>query len=510
MSATIEHGVRVSESASVGTFERVQRAFSSVAESPLARMCAVVALYATPAFWCLRRFKIVDPDIWWHLATGRWILQHHALPVTDPFSAYGATRPWLVYSWVFDVAMQLLYHWFGLVGVVLYEVAIRVAVPVVLYHLVRLLLPNFWRAVAVTAVSLFAVSHILSPRPGMFTVLFAIIELQVLLSVRRTGATKKLWLLPLLFIPWANIHVQFVYGLMLLGVFAAEPILTQIVRRAPVQSAFAQTKYFWIALAACTVATFVNPYGPKVYSTVFEYLHQPKSYALVLELKAMNFREPQHFVAAFLALAAAMAIGWRRETRLLWPILLSIASVVAFRSVKEIWFLGVIAACALADGWYPLNIERSAEARISWRDRAFVGVAVLATLVLSFRRYDVSNSWLDMQVAGTFPEAASQFIEKHHLRGSLYNDFTWGGYLIWRLPEFRVSADGRTNVQGDDRVAQDAAVWNGKPEWEKDQELANANVVVAPIRYALTSILKRDPRFKLVYEDRDAAVFQSR
>jgi hypothetical protein len=255
----------------------------------------------------------------------------------------------------------------------------------------------------------------------------------------------------------------------------------------------------------------VNPYGPKLYSTVIEYMHQPKSYSLVVELKAMTFRQPEHYVAAFLALCAAVAIGWRREQKPLWPMLLAISAFVAFRSVKEIWFLSVIATCAIADGWVlsPAVRQSNVPAREVWRNRIFVGAGVLALLLLAYRNNDVSNDWIAMQVAGSFPEASAWYIEKHHLPGPLYNDFTWGGYLIWRLPWLRVANDGRTNVHGDARVEQDAKVWNGKPGWDSDPELAAANLIVADKKYALTELLRRDGRFRLVFEDKDAAVFVS-
>jgi hypothetical protein len=69
---------------------------------------------------------------------------------------------------------------------------------------VRSLLPRFWRAAAITGVGLYAMSWIIGPRPGMLTILFSMIELNILLSVRRTGTTKKLWLLPPMFVIWAN------------------------------------------------------------------------------------------------------------------------------------------------------------------------------------------------------------------------------------------------------------------------------------------------------------------
>jgi hypothetical protein len=495
---------------------RLRGALNAFGQMPVVQMLALIGLYSYTALRMIRKFGVLDPDIWWHMATGRWILQHHALPVTDPFSMYGATREWLVYSWAFDVGVQTLFARFGLVGIFLLQVAVHVLVAVALYHLVKSLLPDFWRGVALTAVSLYAISLIYAPRPGMATVLFTILELGILLAVRRGENPKKLWLLPLIFVAWANIHIQFVYGLGLLGVFACEPIVMRVLRLAgeeETREAFARAKYLWAALGGCLLATFVNPYGPKLYSTVIEYMHQPKSYSLVVELKAMTFRQPEHYVAAFLALCAALAIGWRRERRPLWPMLLAIAAFVAFRSVKEIWFLSVIAACAIAYGSAPSAVirQRSLTASSSevWRNRVFVGAGVLALLLLAYRRNDVSNDWIAMQVAGSFPEASVGYIEKHHLPGPLYNDFTWGGYLIWRLPRLRVANDGRTNVHGDARVEQDAKVWYGKPGWDSDPELAAANLIVADKKYALTELLRRDGRFRLVFEDQDAAVFVS-
>ncbi len=493
---------------------RLRAALNTIGHAPVVRMFALIGLYSYTALRMIRKFGVLDPDIWWHMATGRWILQHHALPITDPFSMYGETRPWLIYSWVFDVGVQTLFARFGLVGIFLLHIAVHVLVAVALYHLVKSLLPDFWSAVGLTAVSLYAVSLIYEPRPGMATLLFTILELGILLAVRRGDSTKKLWLLPLLFVAWANIHIQFVYGLGLLGVFAIEPVVMRLLGLAgeeDTRRAFERAKYFWLALGACFLATFANPYGPKLYATVLEYMHQPKSYALVVELRAMTFRQPEHYVAAFLALCAAAAIGWRRERRPLWPILLAIAAFVAFRSVKEIWFLTVIATCAIADGWTPSAVapEKIVGTRELWRNRLFVGAGVLAVLLLAYRNNDVSNDWIAMQVAGSFPEASAGYIEKHHLPGPLYNGFTWGGYLIWRLPQLRVAIDGRTNVHGDARVAQDSKVWNGQPGWDSDPELTAANLIVADKKYALTELLRRDGRFRLVFEDKDAAVFVS-
>jgi hypothetical protein len=485
---------------------RVRAFLRFVSTNPLAHIAGSVAIYSLLALAFIRSFIVADPDIWWHLATGRWILQHHAIPMTDPFSSYGMGKPWIAYSWLFELLIQLSFRSFGYVGIVLYEVATRLALAVALFHLVRSLLPHFWRAVALTGVSLYAMSSIIGPRPGMLTVLFCIVELDILLSSRRTGRSGRLWLLPPMFVIWANWHIQFVYGLLIFGVFVCEAVLASILHSKFPSANRLPIKQVFIALLASFLGTFVNPYGPRIYSTAFQFMHQTKFYDLITELKAMNFREPQHFVALFLILGAAMAVGWRRDTSVLWPILVSLAAILAFRSVREVWFLSVVSACAIADNWSP-PFAYPRQPLLS-RDRLLVGVSVLAVLVVGYRHYDVSNNWLEIQVDGTFPEVASQYIEKHHLNGPLFNHFNDGGFLIWRLPSLPVSTDGRANIHGDERVAHFSAVWNGKPEWASDPELSHANVVLARKGAPLTSLLRMDSRFRIVFEDVQAVVFQ--
>ncbi len=490
------------------TMARVRIGLAYLSESRIARLIAVIGIYALPAFLFLRRFGVTDPDIWWHIATGRWILHHHAIPSTEPFSSYGAGHAWIAYSWAFDVAMEYLYRWFGLAGIVVYEMIFHLILGIALFHLLKSLLPYFWRRIALTAAGLYVIDYLVTPRSSMLTIVFGIVVLDILLAVQRTGKWRLLWLLAPIFVIWANWHIQFVYGLILVGVFAAEPLLNRIIWGNEAALPLSPSKPFWIALVGSVVATCLNPVGPHVYSIIPELMREPKVFLIVDELRAMSFRQPQHYLVVLLALCAAAAIGWRRERKLLWPLLLVFATAVALRSVKEIWFLSTIATCAIADGWI-------ASAREDWplfaaRERLLVAVAVLAILMVGWRRYDVSNAWLEMQVAGNFPEVASQYIERNHLQGPLYNDFNWGGYLIWRVPGLLVSMDGRTNVHGDERVAHSMAVWGGKPEWKDDPELMHANIILAKQNAPLTSILRLDPRYKVVFEDVQAVIFQPR
>jgi hypothetical protein len=97
-------------------------------------------------------------------------------------------------------------------------------------------------------------------------------------------------------------------------------------------------------------------------------------------------------------------------------------------------------------------------------------------------------------------------IQANHYAGPLYNDFNWGGYLIWAL-RMPVSIDGRAAFYGDQAIDRSIATWGAEPDWNTDPELTKAGVVIGPPKAALTQVLRLDPKFKLVYEDKVAAVF---
>ena len=263
----------------------------------------------------------------------------------------------------------------------------------------------------------------------------------------------------------------------------------------------------WWTLLASAAATLLNPYGAKVYATVLLYAGQTRVYNQISEFLAMDFRHPQHYLAVLLVLGAAMAMGWRRNARPLCVILMLTTSVLAFRSVREIWFLAIVSVCVIADGWPSTDpVPRP----VPWRSRALVGIWVLALLLAACRHYGLSNDALEVQTAGAFPEAAVRYIELHHPNGPLLNDLSWGGYLVWRLPQLPVALDGRTNVYGEERILRFSDLWKGKPGWESDPDLARANLVLTPRDAAIASLLRLSPQFQIAYEDSQAVIFQRR
>ena len=468
----------------------------------------LVLVYAAVAIIVVR--PVIDPDVWWHLRAGQWILEHRAVPWTDPFSSYGLGKAWIAYNWLFEVLLYELYRLLGLFGPLLYVVFSTLAITVALHTLISRFESRFTRAAALTALGLGAMGPVLMPRSYLFSILFFLIELHILFSVRESKQARPLLLLPPLFAVWANVHIQFIYGLFVLALAIAESAFYRVMPRSqafgPASRCAPLRPLVLVTLASCA-ATLITPYHMYLFESIAGVARQSGMYDRIIELMAMDFRQPANWLVLGLTLAGAFLVG--RQPRIEpWPALLVAFGVFpAFRSRRDVWVVVIAALVVIARS---LPVTKSREQWVTWPRIAVAGVGIaLAFVVVGIVR-DVSPRGLEAAVALEYPVDAAQVVERRGYKGPLFNPYDWGGYLIWRLPQLPVIMDGRANVHGDRRIAQSIATWHGERSWASDAELATARVVIAPMGLGLTSLLRLDPRFELAYEDRVAAVFVAR
>jgi hypothetical protein len=460
-------------------------------------------LFAAPALICVRAACANDPDIWWHLRTGEWMLQHHALPRMDPFSAVNAGKPWAAYSWLFELMVVKLFQRLGLVGLVGYSAGMVLAITVAVQHLVRRLQADFSIGVLLTFAACFSVSHLYTPRPWLFTILFFVLEVDILMHVRRTGRARELLWLPLIFALWSNVHIQFVDGLVVLALAAGEAV---VARWGVGARTWLDASWAVAAFAASALATLANPYGWHIYGVAHDLAAQAGVLNKITELQAIPFRSVQDFLVLFLALGAAAALAWNRRFPLFETGLLVFAAVVSFRSQRDVWVMAVAAAAILASA---IRGSRRATIQLPRFATKLAVVAAGVAVLVGFRVMHVNNQRLEGEVAKSLPVRAVEAIRAKGYAGPLYNDFNWGGYLIWAL-RMPVSIDGRAAFYGDEAIDRSMATWNAEPDWASDAQLKRAGVVIGPVKAPLTQVLRTDARFQLVFEDDMAAVFVAR
>jgi hypothetical protein len=135
-----------------------------------------------------------------------------------------------------------------------------------------------------------------------------------------------------------------------------------------------------------------------------------------------------------------------------------------------------------------------------------VTAVVVALLLLFARNTDFDTRGLDAAISSQFPVRAANFLRQNPPPGPLYNDLDWGGFLIWYMPDYPVSIDGRNDLYGDELDGRFFNSGNGK-EYTSDPYLNQAGVVLLRKKLALDGLLRDDPRFRVVYEDQIATVF---
>lgn len=457
----------------------------------------------------------VDVDTWWHLRVGERIAESGTVPTTDPFSRHGLQtgKPWYAYSWLYELILYSLWAQFGMHGVVLFRTVQAFAVGYAWFlFCTRRSVSVLWTGL-LFIVGYLAFFHMtLSERPWLFSMIASMWTLHVVLAQREGKPGWTDWLLPLAYVVWANWHIQFIYGFPFLALGVAAPLLDGQPGEAEAWTAKAWGSPLWRRLACiaalCLLATLANPFHVRIYAVVHDYATQPGAFAFVYELMAPDFRRREDWICLGFAALALFVVA--RQPRVSWFNLLLVVgpAVAGLRAKRDEWYLLLGAVAVLQEAELPwLTLPPAPPLSVRARLLLALGLAALAAGV-SFRTPGEDEFVQDE--AKCFPAAAVAHVRQNGYPGPLLNHFDWGGYLIWRLKEHPVAMDGRTNLHGDDRIAASIDAFFGKPGWEALPELAEARLAIVQQDKPLAQLLRHDARFRLVYEDKLAAVFVRR
>jgi len=204
-----------------------------------------------------------------------------------------------------------------------------------------------------------------------------------------------------------------------------------------------------------------------------------------------------------LTAAAFFALGWQRKLDLFKLSLLIVASIIAFRTQRDAWFVSICAAAFIADVAPAEKRDRPV-----FRIPELAGMAlVLATFIFLIARntgFDARD--LDRAISHEYPVNAVNFLRQHPVPGPLYNSLDWGGFLIWYMPQYPVAIDGRNDLYGDEIDLRTYKSTIGD-SYTSDPYLNESRVVLLPKALPLANLLTIDSRFRLIYKDQIAMIF---
>jgi hypothetical protein len=445
----------------------------------------IAPLYvAAAAFAIAVSLPAGDPDTYWHLASGKWMVEHGQLLRSDVFSSTVNGAPYSVGEWLGELAIYGAYLLGGWAGIALLR-ATLVAVGAFFITRVALRAAPAPFALAVTALALGLSEISWTDRPQLFT--FALFPLLLeLLIAARAGRARLLIAVPPLLLLWTNLHGGYALGLALLAIFAAEAVLT---RR--------NAMPFAVAAVLALAASFVDPGSLGLGAAAAHATSPPR---FIVEEAPPDVLRPAGFVFALFGLAT-LGLALARGGSLLDALLLVPLFWLGLSAQRHMPYFALAATPYIASRLSVLWWRWRPASRFALPRPVIVGVG--AGLVAMVAASVATAPFAPDETH--YPTAARAKLAT--TTGNLLNEYDWGGYLIWRVPERPVFIDGRLFLFLPDVLTEYEEMVFMRPGWRDQLDRhAIAQVLLRPDRPLVATL--RDLGWTVVAEDATALLLQ--
>jgi len=327
--------------------------------------------------------------------------------------------------------------------------------------------------------------------------------------------TKKLWVMPVLMMIWANSHGGFAVGFILWGAYFVDTLLRW--RLGTYKRANVQT--LTIVGLLMVLAVCINPSGPVILLYPFKTIGIGVLQDFIQEWQSPNFHELQLLPFLVLLILTFGALGVsKKRVSLVDFLLLSGFIVLSLTAGRNIALFALVSPMVLTRHGLPfldeagerLGLRRSTQAPVGttrWHSR--LNWIILGLLVLSV---GIKTSLVIPQKVNqehfqeSLPVAAVEYLRTERPAGQLFNSYNWGGYLLWALPEYPVFVDGRTDLYGDELIGEWIQVVQAEEGWENVLDDWDVNLIMVEHSRPVVSELA-DVGWNLLYEDEIAVVY---
>jgi len=433
---------------------------------------------------------LTDPDCYWHVAVGRWIVEHGAVPTTDPFSFTFAGAHWIAKEWLSQLLYYGAYQLAGWTGMaVIAAAAAALAFGLLAHQLEKTLAPV--AVLLLIAAAFVLVTPHLTARPHALALPVMVAWTAGLVAAVDRRRAPSLWLLPLMVL-WANLHGGFTLGFVLVGATGLDAVWSA---SAAERKSLAFT---WIRFGILTlVAACITPYGPESILVTGRILGMGGTLHFITEWRPQDFGHLAPFEILLL-----LGIGfslWRGLTlppaRILTILGLVHLALSAERNNELVGLLVPLFLAAPLAAQFPS--ARSAPGRNAGA-RPMLVAAILAALVPATAG---AAALIAMRPPAVITPSAALAALRAATNGPVFNAYDFGGYLIASgVPTF---IDGRTELYGADFVQRyGAAVTLADPAL-LETLLAEHHVAATLLQAGMPAIawLDRMPGWQRLYAD---------
>ena len=437
-----------------------------------------------------------DPDYFWHLAVGRRILDSGAIPTVDPFSFTWAGEPWIPDQWLGEVVIAALAPVAG--GALLLAAfgALAAIGPVAMAAAAQ----RSGVRPSTIAVVLALVGSTLVPqvtaRPQALSFGFAGIVIAVLMLARSHSA-RALWLLPPLFVVWANTHGYFLAGLASVAVYAR----FTLIGRTPLAG---HRRAVIAVLLACVVATMVTPQGPQGLLYAASFLNTSDlGGQMISEWQPPSFHNPQFF-SFLVVIGVLLSLGFLRPAPG-WTRVLAICGMLAGLIASRAVGIGTVLAMPALLSTLSWRVSSEPEPNATARAWMRVGAAAAVCLVVVSGALVRGPVSIDQR---RVPVSAVERLAAIDPAARVFADYGWGGYVMAELSDRggTVFVDGRMHKYAPDVMADYLQIVRADPGWDALVEAHGVEAILLPPEATLATGPAQAAGWCEVMRERDAVL----
>jgi hypothetical protein len=451
-----------------------------------------------------------DGDTALHTRVGDFVLDHGVVPATDPFSFTKPGARWFPFQWLTGVIFAELNRLTGLKGIVL---LCGVAIALYLTLLARDMVNrgvNGLLALLLVMLGANASAIHFHARPHLFTLLFLTIT-NSMIAADRVRPSWRIWTLAPLMILWVNMHSGFPAMLAVVGLLVTGCALSR---------EWAQVRRYAAVLAACALASLVNPNGIALHLHISQFLNSAWAMDNINEYQSPVFRSEAMYCYMGILFLGLMACAWhfarRRWTECLWIVSFAFASLTSARHiplfvVTALPLIGVM----LTDVWRDLTTGQPRSsmlgvlAEISGKltDKlkpisVWTAVAIAGVILFGDPQHwpkDLSGKYFPREVARQFaPQLTASRV---------FTTDQWGDYLLWTgYPGQKVFIDGRSDFFGEQIGRDYVTVLEGRPGWRAALDRYQVNMVLVPPETPLIELLSSSGAWRVLNRDHQSVL----
>ncbi|NJD55539.1 MAG: hypothetical protein FIA94_03930 [Nitrospirae bacterium] len=514
--------------------------FSGTALHAWQRRVSVIllALFFLSVFLRISCIRIWDFDFWWHIATGRNVVETGTIPAEDPFSfvtqenrgKFETTKyrePFLMRQyWLAQVLFYGLYEYFGGWGVVLLRSALLTLTVFLVYvGLRRSAVPLPVSLSLVVPVFFVFLQQFSADRPVLFSFLFGTIVFLLIEEYHRKPG-KLLLLLPVAMLLWSNLHGGFVFGLVMIGTNLLIEAVLYLLRK----SAFSREefRFYCYCMLGGAAASFCNPNGFLVFYMFmphYDYFYEgiQEYQPLIVYLRRPSLPVDKNiFVILGILVLSILRIHKMRISQIVLLIGVTVMGAQSMRYFSFTVTVGILISGPQVFRLWESMIDRyfvRAKPQIEKLGAAVLVVFTLVIFGLNYQQFVKAIPHLSKAPITPPSQYLGKFIRESAIPGRMFNSDFLGGYLVWELyPWKKVFVDTRqidiaSHVEFNTVMIAAPSIDKKRPVWERLLSTYDVNILAFHMMslegkmWGLTKDLVDNPRWKPVFNDGFSVVF---